>query len=154
MSFVKFLRRPFYIEHLWWLLLKTRKVFMQKQPSKGFFKKGLEFARKHFPESPFFIKLSSEISSFFKNETLAQDFSCKFYKIRKNTFLQNTTRRLFLIIAVSVVLVMKGELASGTVNYDTKTMYQFEPNCYLLRSTLQVKQYVSEAVVRRFLKIS
>ena len=54
-NFVKFLRTTFYIEHLWWLLLKTRKVFMQKQPSKGFFKKGVmrnfvEFARKHFPE--------------------------------------------------------------------------------------------------------
>ena len=63
-NLVKFLRTPFYIEHLWWLLLKTRKVFMQKQPSKGFFKKGVmrnlvEFARKHFPESPFFIKVNS-----------------------------------------------------------------------------------------------
>ena len=26
------------------------------------------------------------------------------------------------------VLVTKGELASETVNYDTKTMYQFEPD--------------------------
>ena len=63
-NFVKFLRTPFYIEHLWWLLLKTRKVFMKKQPSKGFFKKGVmrnlvEFVRKHFPESTFFIKLNS-----------------------------------------------------------------------------------------------
>ena len=57
-------------------------------------------------------------------------------------------------IQVSTVLVMKGELTSETVNYDTKTMYQFEPKCNLLRSTLQVKQQVSEAVVRRFLKIS
>ena len=32
-------------------------------------------------------------------------------------------------------------------------MYQFEPKCNLLRSTLQVKQQVSEAVVLRFLKI-
>ena len=30
-------------------------------------------------------------------------------------------------VQVSIVLVMKGELASETVNYDTKTMYQFEP---------------------------
>ena len=36
---------------------------------------------------------------------------------------------------------MTGELASETVNYDTKTMYQFEPKCNLLRSTLQVKQH-------------
>ena len=67
---------------------------------------------------------------------------------------QNTTRRLLLIIAVSIVLEMKGELASETVNYDTKTMYEFEPKYNLLRSTLQVKQQVSEAAVRRFLKIS
>ena len=56
-------------------------------------------------------------------------------------------------VQVSIVLVMKGELASETVNYDSKNMYQFEPKCNLLRSTLQVKQQVSEAVVRRFLKI-
>ena len=43
---------------------------------------------------------------------------------------------------------MKGELASQTVNYDTKTMRQFEPKCNLLSSTLQVKQQVSEEVVR------
>ena len=57
-------------------------------------------------------------------------------------------------ITVSAVLVTKGELSSETVNYDTKTMYQFEPKCNLLRSALQVKQRVSEAVVRRFLKIA
>ena len=57
-------------------------------------------------------------------------------------------------ITVSAVLVTKGELSSETVNYDTKTMYQFEPKCNLLRNTLQVKQHVLEAVVRRFLKIS
>ena len=57
-------------------------------------------------------------------------------------------------VQVSIVLVMKGELARQTVNYDTKTIYQFEPRCILLRSTLQVKQRVSEAVVRTFLKIS
>ena len=66
-----------------------------------------------------------------------------FLKIRK-AFTKAT-------VQVSIKLVMKGELASKTVNYDTKTMYQFEPRCNLLRSTLQVKQQVSEAVVRRFL---
>ena len=57
-------------------------------------------------------------------------------------------------VQVSIVLVMKGELARQTVNHDTKTMYQFEPKCNLVRSTLQVKQQVSEAVVRTFLKLS
>ena len=85
---------------------------------------------------------------------LAQVFSCEFCKIRKNTFFaehhQTTASDYSSINSIS----MKGELASETVNYDTKTMYQFEPKCNLLRSTLQVKQQVSEAVVRRFLKIS
>ena len=65
-----------------------------------------------------------------------------FVKFVRSPFLQSTTRRLLLIIAVSVVLVMKGELASETVNYDTKTMYQFELKCNVLRSTLQVEQYM------------
>ena len=56
-----------------------------------------------------------------------QVLSCEFCKVCKNTFLQKTTRQLHLIIAVSIVLVMKGELASETVNYDTKTMYRFKP---------------------------
>ena len=82
---------------------------------------------------------------------------------RENTQLENMCDIIFentkgiyaeATVQVSIVLVMKGELASETVNYDTKTMYQFEPKCNLLRSTLQVKQQVSEAVVRRFLKIS
>ena len=81
-------------------------------------------------------------------------FSCEFAKSLRTPFLQNTTRLLLLIIAVSIVLVMKGELASESVNYDTKTMYQFEPKCNLTRRTLHVKQQVSEAVVHRlqFLK--
>ena len=41
-------------------------------------------------------------------------------------FLQNTNRWLLLIIAVSIVV--KGELASKTINYDTKAKghVQFE----------------------------
>ena len=40
-------------------------------------------------------------------------------------------------VQVSIVLVMKGELASETVNYDTKTMYQFEPRCKNVKSHIQ-----------------
>ena len=42
-----------------------------------------------------------------------------FAKFVRIPFLQNTTGRPLLIIAVSIV--MKGELAKKTVNYDTKT---------------------------------
>ena len=35
-------------------------------------------------------------------------------------------------VQVSIVLVMKVELVRETVNYDTKTTYQFEPKCNLL----------------------
>ena len=73
-----------------------------------------------------------------------------------NIIFENTKGIIYAEAAVhvSILLVMKGELASGTVNYDTKIMYQFGTKCNLLRSTLQVKQQVSEVVVRRFLKIS
>ena len=47
----------------------TERVSMQKQPSEGFFKKGV--MRKHLCQ---------------KNETLAQMFSCEFCEIYKNTF--------------------------------------------------------------------
>ena len=76
-------------------------------------------------------------------------FLVNFAKFVRTSFSQNTTRRLLLIIAVSIVLVMKGGLASETVNNDTKTVHIFESQVYLLRRTLQVKQQVSEAVLRR-----
>ena len=40
------------------------------------------------------------------------------------------------MIALSVVLVMKGGLERGTVNYDTKTMYQLEPELYLIKKDI------------------
>ena len=42
-----------------------------------------------------------------------------FAKFVRISFWQNTTGQLLLIVAVSVVV--KGELANETVNYDTKT---------------------------------
>ena len=48
------------------------------------------------------VKLCRSAASL-KNETLAQVLSFEFCKIRKNTFFENTTRRLLLIIAVSTV---------------------------------------------------
>ena len=64
--------------------LKRRKVFMQKQLSKGFFKKGLvrnfaEFTSKHVLESLFLIKLNSvDRQLLLKGDSSAG-------KIRKNT---------------------------------------------------------------------
>ena len=49
----------------------------------------------------------------------------------ENIFLKNEKAQVFscefTIIAALLVLVTKGELTSETVNYDTKIMYQFEP---------------------------
>ena len=78
---------------------------MVKQLSEGFFKKDAlrnfaKFTRKHL----------------YQNLLV---FSCQFCGICKNTFLLNSTERLILIIAVSVVA--KGVLANKTVNYDTQT---------------------------------
>ena len=90
--------------------------------------------------------------SFIKSEYLAQVFSCEFCEICKKLILQNTTGRLLLIIAVSIVV--KGELAIETVSYDTK------PKAYVpiwarsvryqKRAVLVKFEQISEAVVHRF----
>ena len=65
-----------------------------------FFKKGVlrnfaKFTGKHLCQSLFFIKKKI---NFIKKETLAQVLSCKFCKISKNTFSENTSRRLLLTV--------------------------------------------------------
>ena len=99
---------------------------MQKQPTKWFFKKGLirnfaEFTSKHVPESLFFdkAKLCRSAASF-KTRLQRRCFLVNFAKFVGAPLLQSTARRLLLIIAVSIILVMKGELASQTVNNNTK----------------------------------
>ena len=52
-------------------------------------------------------------------ESLFWCFLVNFAKFVRTPFLQNSTGRLVLIIAVSIVA--KGVLANETVNYDTKT---------------------------------
>ena len=54
-----------------------------------------------------------------KNESFALVFLVKFAKFVRISFLQNTTGRLLLIIAISILV--KGELVNETVSYDTKT---------------------------------
>ena len=55
------------------------------------------------------------ICYFIKKECFLVNFS----KYVRTPFLKNFTRRLLLIIEVSIVV--KGKLANETVNYDTKT---------------------------------
>ena len=79
---------------------------MLKQPSEGFPKKDVmknfaEFTRKHLSESRFWC------------------FLVNFAKFVRAPFLQNSTKRLLLIIAVSIVV--KGLLVNETVNSDIKT---------------------------------
>ena len=52
-------------------------------------------------------------------ESLFGCFLVNFAKFVRTHFLQNSTGRLLLIIAVSIVA--KGVLANETANYDTKT---------------------------------
>ena len=84
----------------------NEEIVVQKQPFEGFFKKGVmrnfaEFTRKHMYQNPFLV------------------FSCEFCEIARTLFLQNSTGRLLLIIAVSIVA--KGVLVNETVNYETRT---------------------------------
>ena len=90
----------------------------------------------------------------FRSETLSKTTLqprlslVKFANFVRTSFLQNTTGRLLLIIAVSIVV--KRKLAKETVYYDKKTIaqYQFELEL-LLKRAVQVKERVSEAVVCR-----
>ena len=47
------------------------------------------------PENIFLIKLP-KVCNFIKKKSLAQVFSCEFCEISRNTFLQNTSRRVLL----------------------------------------------------------
>ena len=62
-------------------------------------------------------------------------FLVKFTKYVGTPFLQNTTRRLLLVIAVSIVV--KGELANETINHRNHNLKHICPNlrrkCKLLK---------------------
>ena len=100
-------------------------MFMQKQPSKGFFKESVmrnfaEFTRKYLCRHLFFDKFKLSISSTSLKASLqCRCFLVNFAKFVRTPFLQNTTGPLLLIIAVSITV--KGELANEDLNYDTKT---------------------------------
>ena len=82
-----------------------RKVNRASVYAEGLFKKGVtrnfeEITRKHLKRNLF------------------QVFFCEFCEFARTPFLQNSSGRLLLIIAVSVA---KGVLANQTVNYETRT---------------------------------
>ena len=123
--------------------------------------------------------------SFIENETLVQVFSCEFCKIRKITCFAehhqttasgySSINSISIIVPwywsslISLVLVMKWQLATETVNYNPKhcvksfqirglswsVFSHIQENTDQRKfhranlSALQVKQQVSEAVVRR-----
>ena len=87
---------------------------MEKQPSKWFLKKVLreisQNSQKNIcAEISFFdkVKLCGSAASL-RTRLKRRCFHVNFAKFIRTLFLQNTTRRLLLIIAVSIV--MKGEL--------------------------------------------
>ena len=66
MNFVKFLRTPFFIEHLWWLLLTISISYLMSHRSsrpevlceKGVLENFTKFAGKHLCQSLFFNKVA------------------------------------------------------------------------------------------------
>ena len=105
---------------------------MQKQLSEGIFKEGfmrnfVEFTKKpHLYRNFFFDKIKPcRFATSLKTSLYRSCFLVKSAKFAGTFFLLNRTGRQLLIIAVSIVL--KGEFANETINYDTKRhMYQFE----------------------------
>ena len=83
---------------------------MLKHPSERFFKKDL-------------MRIFAEFCGLYRKasvpESLFWCFLVNFAKFVRTPFLQNSTGRLLLIIAVSIVA--KGVLVNETVNYETRT---------------------------------
>ena len=84
-------------------------------------------------------------------ESLFWCFLLTFPKIVRTPFFLIRTGRLLLVIAVSIVV--KQVFATETANYDTKINQSISINlsqkCKLLKRVVQVKEKISEAVVRR-----
>ena len=78
----------------------------------------VEFTRKYLCRD-FFFDIVKLCRTSLKASLQGRCFLENFVKFVRTPSLQNTTGQLVLIIAISVVV--KGELANETVNYDTKT---------------------------------
>ena len=111
-----------------------------------------EFTRKHLCWNFFFgkVKLCRSATSL-KASLQRRCFLVNLAKFAGTPFLQNTTGRLPLIIAVSIVV--KEELTNETVNYDAKTK-AYVPIwarvvSYQEKGSPGEFEQVSEAVVRR-----
>ena len=64
---------------------------------KGVLRNFAKFTRKHLCQRLFFNKVAGRgLKLYWKKESLAQVFSCKFCEISKNIFFQNTVGRLLL----------------------------------------------------------
>ena len=111
---------------------------MQKQPSEGLFKM-------------VFWEISLNSQENICNGISFWCFLVNFAKFARTPLLQNSSGRLLLIIAVSIVA--KGVLANQTVNYETRTkayVIIWASSLKLLKREVQVKEQVSEAGFRRF----
>ena len=115
-SIAKFLRAPTLKNICEGLLLKISisVASLQAVVQRCFCKKGVprnfaKFTGKQLCQSLFFIK----------KETLAQLFSCEFFEISKNTFLQNTSEQL-LLTCMNVTVN-----ANKHFNINTKNIYKF-----------------------------
>ena len=103
-----------------WALLLIFKFAeqLQKQPPKVFFEESLirnfaKFEGKHLCESLFFNKVVGLSPATLLKVTLAQVFSCEFYKA---LFLQNSSGRLFLQLVLRHLLTMVNHHYNVKVN--------------------------------------
>ena len=107
-------------KYLQWTLLLIFKFAeqLQKQPPKVFFEESLirnfaKFEGKHLCESLFFNKVVGLSPATLLKVTLAQVFSCEFYK---KPFLQNSSWQLFLQLVLRHLLTMVNHHYNVKVN--------------------------------------
>ena len=87
-----------------------------------------EFPRKHLCRNLFFDKVKlCRSPALLKTRLYPRCFFCEFCKIRRNTFFAEHHQTTASGYSSINSIINEGRIGKQTVNYDTKTMYQFEP---------------------------
>ena len=104
-NFDKFLRTPFFTEHLWWLYLSAKSLINTKTAaiwrcSVRKLKLFGKVTREHTWCSPILVKLQVFSLELYQNSTPSGVFSFEFSENFQNRCLQDTSERLFLLVPV------------------------------------------------------
>ena len=105
-QYCKMFKKSFFIEHLQWLLLQ---VLCKRDVPKNF----ANFTRMYRYRSPFLSSCRPITCNFVRIEDPVEVFSCEFYEISRNNFMQSKFERLHLDVKKEVTAKALGNKCSG-----------------------------------------